>query len=274
MQAQERYLPDLNRVSVLTAVVLLTYAIDHLVKAPGITLTLRLPGFYLAYPMSLSTAMTIMAAGLTASGMEWLLRSHPSLRYIQSPRTVDHWLLPTLTAFILGVLLNILPTGSAWWIGFALSSGILVAVFMADYITVEPGAPNYPIASAGLIALSYALFYLFVIALRTAGARLFVIIPAIFLAAGLVSLRTLHLRQSGRWDFPWAIGIGIICVQITGGMHYWPLSAVQFGLILIGPLYALTTFTYSLGEDVPLRTALVEPGIILALTWITAIFLR
>jgi hypothetical protein len=149
-----------------------------------------------------------------------------------------------------------------------------VAVFMADYITVEPGAPNYPIASAGLIALSYALFYLFVIALRTAGARLFVIIPAIFLAAGLVSLRTLHLRQSGRWDFPWAIGIGIICVQITGGMHYWPLSAVQFGLILIGPLYALTTFTYSLGEDVPLRTALVEPGIILALTWITAIFLR
>ena len=274
MQEQQRYLPDPNRVSILTAVVLLTYALNHLAKSPGVTLTLKLPGFYIAYPLTISTAMTIMAAGLTATGMDWLLRGHPSLTVLGSPRRIEHWLLPTLTAFILGVLLDIMPTGSAWWIGFALSAVILVSVFLADYITVEPGAPNYPLASAGLTALSYSLFFLFIIALRTAGARLFIIIPAVFLAAALVALRILHLRLSSRWEFPWAIGIGIIVAQIAGGLHYWPASAVQFGLILLGPLYALTTLAYILGEDVPLQRAFIEPGIILALSWGIAIFLH
>lgn len=271
MQEQQRYLPDANRVGVLAAVVLLTYALDHLAKSPGITLTLELPGFYFAYPLTLSTAMTLMASGLTATGMDWLLRSHPSL---QDQRPIEHWLVPTLTAFILGVLLNILPTGLSWWIGFALSTSILISVFVAEYITVDPGAPNYPLASAGLTALSYALFFLLTIALRTAGARLFLIIPAIFLASGLVTLRTLHLRLSGRWEFPWAIGIGIVCAQIAGGLHYWPLTSLQFGLALLGPLYALTTLAYSLNEDIPVRRALTEPGIILVAAWGAAIFIR
>ena len=271
MQEQQRYLPDANRVGVLAAVVLLTYALDHLVKAPGITLTLQLPGFYFAYPLTLSTAMTLMASGLTATGMDWLLHGHPAL---QNQRTIEHWLLPTLTAFILGILLNILPGGPSWWTGFVLSASILISVFLAEYITVEPGAPNYPLASAGLTALSYALFFLLSIALRTAGARLFMIIPAIFLASGLVSLRTLHLRLSGRWEFPWSIGIGIVCAQIAGGLHYWPLTSVQFGLILVGPLYALTALAYSLSEDIPFRRALTEPGIILALTWGAAVFIH
>jgi hypothetical protein len=272
MQEQQRYLPDANRVGVFAAVVLLTYALDHLVRVPGVTLTLRLPGFYFAYPLTLSTAMTLMASGLTATGMEWLLQSHPSLQKNQP--TIEHWLLPTLTAFILGILLDILPAGSAWWIGFALSASILISVFLAEYVAVDPGAPNYPLASAGLTALSYALFFLLAIALRTAGARLFLMIPAIFIASGLVSLRTLHLRLSGRWEFPWSIGIGIVCAQIAGGLHYWPLSPVQFGLVLMGPLYALTTLTYSLSEDIPVRRALVEPGIILAFAWGTAVFIH
>ena len=271
MQEQQRYLPDANRVGVFAAVVLLTYALDHLVRTPGVTLTLQLPGFYFAYPLTLSTAMTLMASGLTATGMDWLLHSHPTL---QSQRTVEHWLLPTLTAFILGILLNILPTGTSWWIGFALSASILISVFLAEYITVNPGAPGYPLASAGLIALSYALFFLLAIALRTGGARLFLIIPAVFFASGLVSLRTLHLRLSGRWEFPWAIGIGIVCAQIAGGLHYWPLSSVQFGLILLGPLYALTALTDNLSEDIPVRRALVEPGIILAFAWGAAVFIH
>ena len=51
-------------------------------------------------------------------------------------------------------------------------------VFIAEYIAVDPGAPLYALASAGLTALSYALFLLFVIALRIGGARLFLVVPA------------------------------------------------------------------------------------------------
>ncbi len=151
MHVENRYLPDSNRVGVLAAAVLLTYALARLVNAPGFTVSIQLPGFYFSYPITLGTAMTLMAAGLTASGMLWLLRSHPA---IGATSPLEHWLLPALTAFILGVLLNSLPGAAVWWVAFLVGSGILIAVFLAEYVTVDPGAPTYALASAGLIALS------------------------------------------------------------------------------------------------------------------------
>ncbi|MFZ1040699.1 MAG: hypothetical protein WCA79_06260 [Anaerolineales bacterium] len=270
MQPEGRYLPEGNRVGVLTAAVLLAYALTRLINTPGLTLTLQLPGFYFAYPLTLSTAMTIMATGLTATGMNWLLHSHPSLQ----GNTIEHWLLPTLTTFIIGVSLGVLPLGTLWWIGLFISAGILVLIFIAEYASVDTGAPAYAIASAALIALSYALFLMLVIALRAAGTRLFLIAPAIFIAAGLVALRTLHLRLSGRWEFPWALGIALACAQIAAGVHYWLISPLQFGLILLGPLYALITLASNLSEDVPWRRAALEPGMLLAAAWITAIIIH
>ncbi len=264
-------LPDANQVGVVAAVVLLSYALTHLVNAPAVTLAVQLPGFYFTYPLTLGTAMTLIAASLTASGMDWLLHSHPS---VAGQRTLEHWLLPTLTAFVVGALLNILPAGPAWWVGFAVSAGLIVAVLVAEYVALDPGAPLYPLASAGLIALSYALFLLLTIALGLGGARLFLVLPAVFVASGLVALRTLHLRLSGRWEFPWALGIGLICTQLAAGLHYWPLTPLQFGLLLLSPLYALTALAVRLGEDVPLRSALAEPALILAGLWAAAILLR
>lgn len=265
------YLPDANQVGVVTAVVLLSYALTHLVNAPGITLSIQLPGFYFTYPLTLGTAMTLIAAGLTASGMDWLLHSHPGMA---GQRTAEHWLLPTLTALIVGALLNILPAGTAWWVGFGASAALLVAVLVAEYVALDPSAPLYPLAAAGLIALSYALFLLLMIALRLGGARLFLVLPAVFLAAGLVSLRTLHLRLAAQLEYPWAIGIGLICTQLAAGLHYWPLTPVQFGLLLLSPLYALTALAVRLGEDVPVRSALAEPALILVGLWAAAVLVR
>jgi hypothetical protein len=271
MQDTRRYLPASNQVGVLAASVLLTYALAHLVAAPGLTLAIQLPGFYFAYSLTLGTAMTLMAAGLTATGMTWLLQGHAGW---DRRRSVEHWLLPSLTAFIIGVLLDILPSGPPWWIGFGAGAVILVAVLVAEYVAVDPGAPWYALASAGLIALSYALFLLFVIAVRIGGARLFLVVPAVFLAAGLVALRTLQLRLSGRWEFHWAFGIGLISAQLAAGLHYWPLSPLQFGLILLGPLYSLTSLAANLAENLPVRNAVTEPGIILAGLWAAAAILR
>lgn len=271
MQARSSYLPETNRVGVLAAAVLLTYALTRLASAPAFTVSIQLPGFYLSYPFTLGTAMTVMAAGLTASGMIWLLHSHPALG---GQHSLEHWLLPALTAFIIGVLLDSLPGGAVWWAAFAVGSVILIAVIVAEYVAVDPGAPTYALASAGLIALSYTLFLLFVIALRLSGVRLFLDVPAIFLAAGLVALRALHLRLSGRWEFPWGIGIGLISAQLAAGLHYWPISPLQAGLVLLGPLYALTALAYNLSQEVPARSALTEPGIILAALWAAAIFVR
>ncbi|HEX9332922.1 MAG TPA: hypothetical protein VF896_13610 [Anaerolineales bacterium] len=268
---EQRYLPDPDRIGMLTSTVLLAFALTHLIQAPEFNLEVQLPGFFFLIPLNLSTAMGVLTAGLTATGMDWLLRGHPSLG---GRSTYQWWLLPTLTTFVIGVPLSILPDGIAWWVGFAVTGTFLFLVFMAEYIVVDPGAPYYAISIAGLTAISYTLFFILAVALRYSNARLYILAPALFLAAVLASLRILHLHLSGRWEYAWSVGIAFACIQIASGLHYWPLSPIQFGLILIGSLYGLTNLAINLGEDQPARRAVLEPAIIIALCWGLAIFIQ
>ena len=271
MQENRSYLPSTNRAGMLIASVLLAFALTRLVQSPRFTLTITLPGFYFAYPLTLGTAMTILAATLTATGMDWLTRDHPALG--QKPN-IEHLMIPTLTTFVVGAPLSLLSNGTAWWIGFGLSAILLSSVFLAEYITIDASAPPYAFARAGLTALAYALFLILATSLRFSGARMFLLVPIIFIVAALISLRILHLDGTDRWDFPWALGIAFVCAQISAGLHYWPLTPIQFGLALTGPLYALTMLSASLAENTPLRRAVLGPIIIVGLAWVSVIFLR
>lgn len=270
MQENRSTLHSADRIGVLIASVLLAFALTRIIQSPSFTITLELPGFYFALPLTLGTFMTILAAALTTAGMDWLTRFHPALG---TKTNIEHLMLPTITTFVIGAPLSLLPNGTVWWAGFAFGAALLVIVFEAEYITIDPSAPTYALARAGLTALAYALFLILTTSLRFSGMRMFVIVPAIFIVATLISLRILHLDGTDRWDFPWAIGIGIICAQISAGLHYWPLTPIQFGLALTGPLYALTMLSASVAEDIPLRRAVVGPAIVLGLAWATALFL-
>ena len=167
---EQRYLPDSDRVGVLTSTVLLAFALTHLIQAPEFNLEIQLPGFFLLIPLNLSTAMSVLTAGLTATGMDWLLRSHPSLKgpshlSMVAPPHTDH-LCDRCAAFHPAA-------GAAWWVGFAVTGTFLFFVFVAEYIVVDPGAPYYAISMAGLTAISYTLFFILAVALRYSSARLY-----------------------------------------------------------------------------------------------------
>ena len=177
------------------------------------------------------------------------------------------------TTFVIGVRVSILPSGVPWTVGFVIAGTFLFFVFVAEYIVVDPGAPSYALAMAGLTAISYSLFFILAVALRLGGVRLYVLAPALFLSAALASLRILHLRLSGRWEYPWSLGIAFVCIQIASALHYWPLSPIQFGLMQVGVLYGLTSLAVNLSEDQPARRAVIEPAIILGLCVALAVFI-
>jgi hypothetical protein len=259
-----RYMPDATRVSVLTAMVLLAFALTHVINAPTLPMNIPLGRQAMQFNLPLTTIVTILTAVLAAAGVDWLLHGHPS---IQPGETIEHWLLPMLTVLILGITLSTLPAGIVWWLGFGLGAGLLVLVFLSEYVVVDPSDVRYSLATAALTALAFALALILAVALRAADVSLFLLAPALFLGNGLVALRTLHLRLNERWDFAWALGIGLIGMQLGSALHYWPLTPVRFGLILLGPLYALTTLAVSLSEGRPFRRAVVEPVVMLILVW-------
>lgn len=261
---QQRFLPDPNRVSVLLGMVLLAFAITRLLPAQQYTLELQLPNAYFDWTIDLNTVATLLAAALTATGMDWLLRGHATLG---GQPTYTHWLLPTLTTFIVGTSLSLLPANSFWWFGFGVGALVLLVVFLAEFVVVAPADVRYSTATVILSAMSYAIFLILVVALRYADTRLYVLMPVIFFSAGLVSLRVLNLRLSTRWEFGWAVGIALVVTQLSAAWHYWPLTPVQYGLLSLGALYSLTGLSGSLIEESPSWRAAVEPLVMLALVW-------
>ena len=264
------YLPNADRLSILSASILLAYATSRFVDIPPRELGMQLPGFYLAIQINFHTVVALLVAGLTATGADLLLRDHPALG---DKNTLEHWLLPALTAWTLGIPLYQLPVGPQWLMSFAIGGALLMLVLVAEYIVVDPDDDRFPLASAGLTAVSYALFLILAITLRSADLRLYLILPALAIASGLVSLRTLHLRLHGGWIYLPTLVITLIVVGIISALHYWPLSPITFGLLILGPAYSLTSLIGALSEGQPLRRAIIEPGIVLLAVWGTALWI-
>jgi hypothetical protein len=259
---EKSYLPDPTRVSILTACVLLAYALTRVISAPHYETTLQLAGLYVTLSFNLNTLIVVLAAGLTASGMNWLLRTHPSL---EKGETREHWLLPTLTVLVIGVALYSLPATPVWWLGFALGTLILLVVFFAEFVAVDPIDVRYPLAASILTVLAFVIFLILAVALKASNVRLFLVGPALFVGGGLVALRTLHLRLNERWELAWAFGIAIVILQLGAALYYLPLTPVRFGLGLLGPVYAMTSLAVSLVNGTIPRQAVIEPAIMLAL---------
>ncbi|MBN1148893.1 MAG: hypothetical protein JXA78_16655 [Anaerolineales bacterium] len=264
-------LPDAERLSVLTATILLAYALSNFINLPGQELALQLPGFYLSAQIDEQTIVGLLIAFLTASGANWMLRDHPALG---ERSTFEHWLLPALTAWVIALPLSQLPLGLLWWAGFALGGISLILVLLAEYITIDPQDAWHPPAAAGLTAMSFALYLVLAAALSFAGMRLFLLLPILSLAAGLVSLRSLRFRLHDQWAFIPAGVTALVVAQIAAPLHYWPVSPVAFGLAVLGPAYALTSLTSDLAEGEPLRGAIAEPLVVLMLVWLAAFLLR
>ena len=269
---EHRYLPDSTRLSVLTASVLLAFALTRVINVPGFfSLPLLVGNIRFTLSFNLNTVIVLLAAGMTATGMDWLLRTHPLL---EKGETREHWLLPTLTVLVIGIALYTLPNSPIWWLGFGLGAAIFLVVALSEYVVVDPNDARYPVATAILTVLAFVIFLILAVALKAANARLIMLIPALFLGGGLAALRTLHLRLNERWEVAWAAGIGFVAAQLGAALHYLPLTPVRFGLALLAPLYALTVLAVSLVEGNPFRRAFLEPTIMLVLFWGLAIWFR
>jgi len=270
-----RSYPEPNRLSVLMAAILLAYALARFINLPPLVLPISLFGIDLPFQVNFQTLVAMVVAIMAASGSIWLISDHPIFKRdpIGWQNSLQFWLLPGLTAFLLSVPLNFVAASPAWWAVFLVGAGLLLLVFTAEYTVVDVSDERHPASTGLLIALSFALFLILVIALRSASLRLYLMVPAVVFTSGLVSLHALYLRLEGRWMVSWAIGIAFMVGQIAVGLHYWPLTATRFGLILLGLVYAFTGLAAAVEDRLPLRRALIEPLSVLGAIWLIAILI-
>jgi len=255
--SRSQYLPDIDRVSVLAGMITLAYILTHFIIVPVRELALQLPGVYLAVQINVNTLVGVLVAGLTAAGANWIYHDHPDLKSSAFP----YLILPALTALIIGFPLNQLPFGVNWWLGMAGGVLVLVLVLIGEFISIGSEDVRQPLAAAGLTAVSFALYLVLATSLRSGGTRLFLALPGLTLGAWMVSLRVLHLRLHGQWLVYESAMIAFIVSQFVAAFYYWPVTPVAFGVLVLGPSYALTSLFIGLIEEKPLRQALSEPAV-------------
>jgi hypothetical protein len=257
---QENRKIDGSRLSMVMATILLAYSLTPFINIPNRELNLQLPGFLFLLRVDYTGLVSILSAGLGATGMSWMLQSRS--KELHSGKDFQHLLLPALTAWAIGVPLGALEINLQWWAVFIFGGLLLTSVFIAEYIVVDIEDQRAGLAIIGLSAVGYAVFLILCVALRGAGLRLYLTLPVYFLAAGLISWRVLTLRLSGKNSWYWSITPAIIILQVAIGLHYLPISPIQFGLVLTGLCYSVLSFAVLFEQQVNRKWIWMEPTMI------------
>jgi Protein of unknown function (DUF5656) len=270
-ETHSQNLPKTDRLSVLVGMIVLAYTLERLIDLPSWEFSTQFPGLYIEFSLNVNTIISVLVALMTAAGANWLMRDHPTSK---GGVVIQHAILPALTALFIGIPLSRIPVGLGWWIGLIGGAAILTLVLIAEYISVDPQDIRLPLATAALSAASFAIFLLLAGALRAGGVRLLFNTPAILMAAWLVSLRVTNLRLHGEWTIYESAIIAFVVGQLAAAFNYWPLAPITFGLLLLGPSYALISLFCNLIEEKPFRQLIVEPVVSIMIAWGAAFVLR
>jgi hypothetical protein len=266
-----RNLPDRERLSAVMALILLAYAAARFIELPGQTLAVDLAGIYLPLLINVNTLVAVLVSALTAAGVDWLLRGEPSLAGRTAKR---HWLLPAMTAWILSITLANIDLGPQWFLAFAGSGFLLLAILLAEYSSAIKENRFNSIATQALSALTFGLFLILAITIRGLGLRLYLAFPAIALGSFLAATRFQLLLENTDWRPMQMAAIAFIVAQIAAALHYLPISALGYGLMLLGLLYGLSHYFAAVHLGQEPRKAARDPMIVLAIFWLLAVLIR
>jgi hypothetical protein len=265
------HLPHAGRLSTVTASILFGYALLPFMRVPAGQIAFPLFGILVAFRLNFYYVISVITALMVAAGMDWIIADHPSM---EAKPHLPHLIMPALTTAAIGIPLGLLELGLAWWVILALGSLLVVLVMLAEYISIDNLDSRYPLALMVLSGTSYSLMLIITIALRAADVRLYLlllVLPSIF---AFFCLRILNFRLGGRWRFEWTAVIALVAAQVLAALYYWPLPAVRFGLITLGPVYALTGLAASLEEKPDIRQVFLEPLAVMGSLWLLAVFIR
>ncbi len=222
----------------LTAVILLAYALTRVLELPTRAVGTTLFGSALGFELTGRVLMLLLAAALISAGSEGLIRSHPALAGRPAARTATHWIIPGAAALALGSLLNQAPDGPVWWLGLGLSAAVLLAVLVAEFVVVDPSDPAFDLASLALTALAYALALVLFALLRGSGARAIISATAGGLVASALAFRLFVLRTApGARAALYAAFTGLVTAEVIWAINYWRIAPSSAGLLAMIPFY-------------------------------------
>lgn len=233
-----RHLPSRDHLSILTAVILLAFALSRFLDLPTRSYGTTIFGSPLGIELNGPVLMLLLVAALISTGADSLIRSHPARAGRPEARTAAHWILPGATAVVLGAALNQAPAGPIWWLGLGLTALALILVLVAEYTVVDHHDPAWDLAALGLTALAYVLALILFALLRSLGARALISASIGGMVAAALAWRLFTLKAAAPSRAAlYAAVVGVVVAEAIWALNYWRVVPRSAGLLAMIPFY-------------------------------------
>ena len=211
---------------------------------------INLFGFSVGWGLNAMELLIPMAAVLVDLGMYYALKTYLS---VERERINYHLFLPFAVTLTIGFTLRGMSGGLTGWALLFVTGLLLYLVLIFEYIACDPASVQRPVAIMVLDGLCYAVFLLFIIALRAYVPRLVISLPAIFLLCFVISLK-IYSFYVIRWDLFLLAGLTAMVMCFAGtGLHYWPVNIVTYGAMMFVWYYTFTNFVIGADRDESVR---------------------
>jgi len=218
-------------------VVLVSLVASLLVDLPTRVLSFDPLGSPLSIQISGQYLVIALVVGLTCTGTDALVRTHPLAQRKQLNNTFIMWTVSALTVLLAALALSYAPNRLVWVAGVALTGLLLSLTMTAEYHTIDPQDAKFGSSQVFLSVMIYALALALFVIVYGAKSRSLLSATTLFVASGLLTLE--RLRITGRE--PLITGIYALITGLIIGESVWALNYSRVPG-LIGGLLLLLTF--------------------------------
>lgn len=230
--------------STLTGIIMLIFMLASLTNRELFRFHVELFGFSFGLGVDAMDLLIPFAAVIVDLGMFYAL--HVRLPLLND-QAAFHLFLPFAVTLTIGFTLRNIRSGLSGWALLFITGLLLYLVLQFEYISCDPSSARRPVSIVVLDSLCYAIFLLFIIALRANVSRLIITIPAVFVLCFVVSLK-IYSSHVISWNIILlSIVTGLVICFADIGLHYWSVNIVSYGILMFLWYYTFTCFV--IGSD-------------------------
>ncbi len=164
-----------------------------------------------------------------------------------------HLFLPFAVTLTIGFTIRNIRGGLAGWSLLFLTGVLLYLVLRFEYIACDPSSASRPVSIIVLDGLCYAIFLLFIIALRANVSPLVITLPSIFILCAVISLKIYSFHIINSSIMLQTIVTGFVMIFADVGLHYWPVHIVSYGSLMFIWYYAFVNLVIGTDHHEPFR---------------------
>jgi hypothetical protein len=254
-----------GRLSVLVALIILSFALLPLIEAPP---TGSVGTSFLGTPLRLdftaTTIVLLLVTVLTCAGVSQLVGDHPRVRRGEVQRTFSYLILPAITVIVAAQLLVNITDMRLWILSLIVIAAVLWLTILAEYAVVDPEGPLASRARLFLTALTYLLAVLLFGLIWNTRARSSISATLTLVVVGSLAFDLLYAtgaRFSRVAIFSFAIGL--VLAEGNWAINYWRSNVFIAAVAQLLAFYALIGLAGQHLLDRISRRVLIEFGVVM-----------